>query len=266
MHDHTHVTAPARRHPRGLALAGVLVPVTAAGEAVAGRVRGRQQQPVRQAPGVRRASRASASTKLRSRRSPTPTAATAPSGTPGYTASVDYVVETMAAAGWQVERVPFTYQDSIVTLHQLTPVSAGYAADGSRHRRRRRRGSPSIAGRHQPRRRPRPAPADVSRRTSPGSTSAGPQRHRPGPAWHVPVRRQGAQRRGRRRRGRDHLQPGQHARCRRAARPGRPDARRPASSTSRSSAPRSTPMRPLGRAGLDGPGARRPRRRASPRT
>jgi len=30
---------------------------------------------------------------------------------PGYAASVDYVVETMAAAGWDVEVVPFTYDE-----------------------------------------------------------------------------------------------------------------------------------------------------------
>ena len=50
--------------------------------------------------------------------------------TPGYTASVDYVVETMAAAGWDVERVPFVYQEEVADLEQLTPVQATYETGG----------------------------------------------------------------------------------------------------------------------------------------
>jgi Zn-dependent M28 family amino/carboxypeptidase len=42
--------------------------------------------------------------------------------TPGYEASVDYVVETMSDAGWSVERVPFTYQVGVAELQQLTPT------------------------------------------------------------------------------------------------------------------------------------------------
>ena len=49
--------------------------------------------------------------------------------TPGYTASVDYVVATMEAAGWEVERVPFTYAGADVVLQQLTPVSATFVAN-----------------------------------------------------------------------------------------------------------------------------------------
>lgn len=46
--------------------------------------------------------------------------------TPGYDASVDYVVEVMTAAGWEVEVTDFQYDDADVTLEQLTPVSAVY--------------------------------------------------------------------------------------------------------------------------------------------
>ena len=46
--------------------------------------------------------------------------------TPGYDASVDYVVETMTAAGWDVEVVPFDYEDTVSSLRQLTPVEADY--------------------------------------------------------------------------------------------------------------------------------------------
>jgi Zn-dependent M28 family amino/carboxypeptidase len=49
--------------------------------------------------------------------------------TPGYTASVDYVVEVMKAAGWDVERVPFTYTTADVVLEQLTPTAATFPAN-----------------------------------------------------------------------------------------------------------------------------------------
>ncbi len=46
-------------------------------------------------------------------------------GTPGYEASVDYVVKTLRDAGWQVsiDEFPFTYVGP-ATLQQLTPVNA----------------------------------------------------------------------------------------------------------------------------------------------
>jgi Zn-dependent M28 family amino/carboxypeptidase len=50
--------------------------------------------------------------------------------TPGYEASVDYVVETMTAAGWDVEVVPFTYQEAVAELEQLTPVQADIPTGG----------------------------------------------------------------------------------------------------------------------------------------
>lgn len=48
-------------------------------------------------------------------------------GTPGYEASVDYVVDTLEAAGWDVsiDEFPFTYVGPS-TLAQLTPVQADY--------------------------------------------------------------------------------------------------------------------------------------------
>jgi Zn-dependent M28 family amino/carboxypeptidase len=49
-------------------------------------------------------------------------------GTPGYDASVGYVVQRLTAAGWQVQldTFPFLYQPPAV-LQQLTPISASYA-------------------------------------------------------------------------------------------------------------------------------------------
>ena len=48
-------------------------------------------------------------------------------GTPGYAASVDYVVETLQDAGWDVERDPFPFVFvPPAVLQQLTPVSATY--------------------------------------------------------------------------------------------------------------------------------------------
>jgi PA domain len=48
-------------------------------------------------------------------------------GLPGYTASVDYVVDTLEAAGWNVtlDEFPFQFFPPAV-LQQLTPVSATY--------------------------------------------------------------------------------------------------------------------------------------------
>ncbi|WP_392542923.1 M28 family metallopeptidase [Oryzobacter telluris] len=49
-------------------------------------------------------------------------------GLPGYDASVDYVVDTLKAAGWQVrtETFPFTYVGPSI-LRQNSPVQANYA-------------------------------------------------------------------------------------------------------------------------------------------
>lgn len=51
-------------------------------------------------------------------------------GTPGYAASVDYVVETLEGAGWDVNRVPFSYEVLTAELSQSAPVSATYATGG----------------------------------------------------------------------------------------------------------------------------------------
>ena len=48
--------------------------------------------------------------------------------TPGYEASVDYVVDVLEGAGWSAEVVPFTYDAADVILKQLTPVVADYIA------------------------------------------------------------------------------------------------------------------------------------------
>lgn len=50
--------------------------------------------------------------------------------TPGYDASVDYVVRTMKRAGWKVEVVPFEYDDAEAVLDQLTPTAASYETGG----------------------------------------------------------------------------------------------------------------------------------------
>lgn len=49
----------------------------------------------------------------------------------GYQASVDYVVDTVTAAGWTAEVVPFTYAGTVVSLDQLTPTAASYTANGA---------------------------------------------------------------------------------------------------------------------------------------
>ncbi len=41
--------------------------------------------------------------------------------TPGYQASVDYVVDVLEGAGWSAEVVPFTYDAADVILRQITP-------------------------------------------------------------------------------------------------------------------------------------------------
>ena len=53
-------------------------------------------------------------------------------GLPGYTASVDYVVETLEAAGWEVEldEFPFTFIPP-PTLQQLTPAPPATYATGA---------------------------------------------------------------------------------------------------------------------------------------
>ncbi len=73
-------------------------------------------------------------------------------GTPGYDASVDYVVDTLEAAGWNVtlDEFPFVFFPP-PTLQQLTPVNAD-VRDGGVHRHRFRHGDRKChPGGHQPR-------------------------------------------------------------------------------------------------------------------
>ncbi len=51
-------------------------------------------------------------------------------GTNGYTESVAYVVDTLVAAGWDAEAVPFDYPGQLTALEQLTPVAASYETGG----------------------------------------------------------------------------------------------------------------------------------------
>ena len=50
--------------------------------------------------------------------------------TPGYDASVDYVVEQLEDAGWEVEVQDFDYEELVGELQQLTPVMATYESGG----------------------------------------------------------------------------------------------------------------------------------------
>jgi len=51
-------------------------------------------------------------------------------GTPGYAASLDYVLGVLNAAGWNASKVPFSYQATETLLRQLTPVQATYETGG----------------------------------------------------------------------------------------------------------------------------------------
>jgi Zn-dependent M28 family amino/carboxypeptidase len=46
--------------------------------------------------------------------------------TPGYAASLDYVLGVLADAGWKAEKVPFSYEATEALLRQLTPTAATY--------------------------------------------------------------------------------------------------------------------------------------------
>ena len=49
------------------------------------------------------------------------------SGTPGFDASADYVVQALEAAGWTVTRQPFTFPATTAVLEQVAPIAAVYA-------------------------------------------------------------------------------------------------------------------------------------------
>ena len=48
--------------------------------------------------------------------------------TPGYDASVAYVLDVLEGAGWSADVVPFTYDAADVVLRQTSPVTADYIA------------------------------------------------------------------------------------------------------------------------------------------
>ena len=51
--------------------------------------------------------------------------------TPGYRASVDYVVNVLEKSGWSADVVPFTYNATDTVLQQLTPTSAAHPHAGA---------------------------------------------------------------------------------------------------------------------------------------
>jgi hypothetical protein len=129
-------------------------------------------------------------------------------GTPGYTASVEYVVDRLKAAGWNVtlDEFDFLFFPPPI-LQKLTPMNASYetgAFTGT--------GTGDVTG--------NVIPVDINlapprqhqrlrgrRLRRPGLQR--PERHRAHPARHVHIRREGAQRAGGQRRGGDHLQSGE---------------------------------------------------------
>ena len=129
---------------------------------------------------------------------------------PGYTASVDYVVDTLEAAGWErnARRVRLCVHASRPPRQQLTPVSATYETGAFTGL-----GFGEITG--------AVIPVDINLVPPRASTSgceasdftgldfSGPTDIRSDPARDVHVRHQGAERSKRRRRSGDHLQPGQ---------------------------------------------------------
>ena len=133
-------------------------------------------------------------------------------GTEGYDESVEYVAGLLEDAGYEVtlDPVEITFNFPAM-LRQLTPVQATYETGvftGS--------GSGTVQGQVDPGRHQPHAAAGFYERLRGGGLrrprlerSGG---HRAGPARHLQLRRQGVLRRAGRRRGRDHLQPGQHAR------------------------------------------------------
>src|SRR5688500_6016427 len=51
--------------------------------------------------------------------------------TPGYRASVDYVVDVLEESGWSADVVPFTYNATDTVLQQLTPTQAAHPHAGA---------------------------------------------------------------------------------------------------------------------------------------
>ena len=107
-------------------------------------------------------------------------------GTPGYEASVDYVLDVLEATGWDGRRAcPFQYRDSEAVLEQMTPLRAAYPTGGTGT------GEGDVTGNVFPSTSTStadaPTRAAARRRTSLGSSSPA-RRHRPDPARHLHVR------------------------------------------------------------------------------
>ena len=132
-------------------------------------------------------------------------------GTPGYDESVDYVVERMTAAGYEVtlNEFPFVFVPPS-TLQQLTPVAATYATGAFTGSRFGDGHGRSDGGRHQPRAAARQHERLRRRlhrggrrrpdRCGPGGPTTSPasrRHHRAHPARRLQLRAQGDQRRRR---------------------------------------------------------------------
>ncbi len=132
-------------------------------------------------------------------------------GTQGYADSVEYVAGLLEEAGYQVTLDPVEFEFNFPSIAAPADAGRGGLRDRPLHGQRLgdRRG-PGHPGRHQSH-----TTAGVDQwlrgRGLRGHRLERSGRHRAGPARHLLLRDEGVLRRAGRRRGRDHLQPGQHA-------------------------------------------------------
>ena len=169
--------------------------------------------------------------------------------TPGYTASVAYVRETMEAAGWDVsisqfdmpnwhETAPPVFQQLTPTARRMSPAprptTTARRSTTSRSSSRLPRG-PERAGRADQRHRDPEHRRSTSGCEAADYPAATDGRDLADPARHVPVRAEARQRRGRGRGRRDPLQRGQHAGPHERPVPRRPDRSRASRRCSRAS-------------------------------
>ncbi len=129
-------------------------------------------------------------------------------GTEGYDESVEYVVDTLEAAGWEVELDEFDFVFvPPPTLTQTAPITADYETGvftGTGYGTVTAAVTPVDIVTALPRDPVTSGCEDCGLRRLPG------RQHRPHPARHVRVRCQGDQRPGGGCLSRDHLQPGEH--------------------------------------------------------
>ena len=146
---------------------------------------------------------------------------------PGYTASLEYVVETLRASGYNPKVTPFNFpiwketQPPVLNMVSPTPKTYGPGtrrtatsrrSTSSRWPTRRRSSSPTRPCSRSARsmiRRPAARPAAARQ----GITPASPARSRSSSAARAPSSTKWSARAGRGRHWRDHLQRGQHARA-----------------------------------------------------